>query len=72
MEDSALCLGAIAGAKARHDIPSQLLMAVALVETGRWNETSQCLVPWPWTVYPQSKGYYLSNVALAAAKVERL
>ena len=72
MEDSTLCRGAIADAEARHDIPSQLLMAVALVETGRWDEASQRVVPWPWTVYAQGKGYYFSNAAQAAAEVERL
>ena len=72
MEDSALCRDAIAGAEAGYDIPSQLLMAVALVETGRWDEATQRVVPWPWTVYAQGKGRYFSTAAQAAAEVERL
>ncbi len=72
MEDSALCRDAIAGAESGYDIPSQLLMAVALVETGRWDEAAQRVVPWPWTVYAQGKGYYFTTAAQAAAEVERL
>ena len=72
MEDSALCRGAIAGAEVRYDIPSQLLMALALVETGRWDETTQRVVPWPWTVYAQGEGRYFTNAAQAAGEVERL
>jgi hypothetical protein len=72
MEDSALCQDAIAGAEARHDIPSQLLMAMAPVETGRWDEQAQRVVPWLWTVYARGEGRYFTSAADATAEVERL
>ena len=54
------------------DIPSQLLQAIGLVESGVWNEARGRSIAWPWTVYAQKHGRRFANKAEAVAEVRRL
>lgn len=51
-----------------HQIPRQLLRAISLTETGRWNAARQAMLAWPWTVTAGGKGrYYPTKEAAIAA-----
>ena len=45
-------------------IPRDLLSAISLAETGRWNPKSRTMYPWPWTVTWGGKGRYFANLSL--------
>jgi hypothetical protein len=68
----ALCENSVAAAEETFDIPGQLLMAIALVESGRWNAEQERVVAWPWTVYAEGQGRYFASAAEAIATVQRL
>jgi hypothetical protein len=51
-------------------IPSQLLRAIALMESGRKNPVTKKLSPWPWTIHVNGKGYYLSSKRAAIEAVQ--
>ncbi len=53
-------------------IPTDLLTAVSLAESGRYDQTSKALFAWPWTVMAEGKGHYMPSKASAIAKVSLL
>ncbi|MEQ9642575.1 MAG: transglycosylase SLT domain-containing protein [Alphaproteobacteria bacterium] len=53
-------------------IPAQLLTAIGLAESGRYDEHGQARVAWPWTIYAEGKGRYLPSREIAVAEVKRL
>lgn len=67
-----LCATAIATAESEQAIPSQLLTAVALAESGRWDSTTQATVAWPWTVTAGGSGQFFPTKAAAIAAVRAL
>lgn len=67
-----VCRQAVAQAERQHGIPHNLLQAVALAESGRWNERNQARIAWPWTVYAEGRGRYLPSKAAALDEIERL
>jgi hypothetical protein len=42
-------------------IPKDLLRAIALVESGRWDSKKQAIVAWPWTVTAEGEGRYFAT-----------
>ncbi|MBC8239274.1 MAG: transglycosylase SLT domain-containing protein [Alphaproteobacteria bacterium] len=66
------CRDMVAAAEARHRIPSEMLAAIALAETGHWLAEMQAVVAWPWTVYAQGKGRHFPDQAAAATAVRAL
>lgn len=56
---STACMDAAAKAEARHGIPSKLLQAIALVETGRTEGDD--FVAWPWTTNIDANGRYFTS-----------
>jgi hypothetical protein len=52
-----------------HAIPSQLLAAISVTETGRWHKRLGMAVPWPWTINADGKGtfYDTEDEAITAA-----
>ncbi len=56
----------------RESIPSHLLGAISLVESGRWNEEQQRKSAWPWTVNANGKGKFHATKADAVAAVKAL
>jgi hypothetical protein len=57
--DARLCTNAILMAERSTRIPDQFLVAMGRVESGR--HVNGELVPWPWTVNAQGKGYVYDN-----------
>jgi len=53
-------------------IPNQLLAAVALAESGRWDKADSANFAWPWTVTAEGKGQFFATKAEAIAQVQRL
>lgn len=56
----------------KHGIPSQLLTAIAQVESGRWNKVSKKYEPWPWTIHAEGKGHFFASKAEAIHAVREL
>jgi hypothetical protein len=67
-----ICERHIAEAERALDIPTQLLQAIGLVESGVWNEARARSVAWPWTVYAQKRGRRFASKAEAVVEVRRL
>ncbi|WP_241003911.1 transglycosylase SLT domain-containing protein [Magnetospirillum aberrantis] len=68
----ALCAAETAKAERLYGIPSQLLDAISLVESGRYDSESRAVLAWPWTVMAEGEGRYFPNKAAAVAEVKKL
>jgi Transglycosylase SLT domain len=55
-----------------YGIPERLLHAIAMVESGRWDDKSRATIAWPWTVTADGNGKYFSSKAEAITEVKRL
>lgn len=51
-------------------LPSRLLKAIAIQESGKWNTDYQKKMPWPWTMNVRGKGYYFESKEEAMKKFE--
>ncbi len=69
-EPGGLCRIAIAAEERRANIPHQLMAAIALAESGRWDPRRKVTVAWPWTIMAEGKGQYFptKQEAIAAAR----
>jgi hypothetical protein len=56
-----MCRQAIASAERAHGIPAHLLAAIARVESGRREQVSGTLNPWPWTINFDGQGSFYDN-----------
>jgi len=56
-----LCADAVQAAERRHAIPQRLLAAIALAESGRWDEGRSATIAWPWTVMAEGKGKFFPS-----------
>ena len=56
----------------KQGIPTHLLTAISLAETGRWDPERRALFAWPWTVTSQGKGRYYETKAKAISAVKSL
>jgi hypothetical protein len=68
----ALCAAETAKAERAYGIPSQLLDAISLVESGRYDSESRAVLAWPWTVMAEGEGRYFPTKADAVAEVKKL
>ena len=66
------CADPIARFERSERIPRQLLAAVALAESGRWDKARGATFAWPWTVTAGGKGRFFDTKAAAIAEVRRL
>lgn len=66
------CMRSIARSERAEDIPSHLLAAVSLAESGRWDARTRAIVAWPWTVTAEGRGLFFDTKEAAIAMVERL
>lgn len=66
------CRAATTREETRHAMPSNLLSAISLVESGRWDKARQARVAWPWTVMAEGRGRYLPSKQAAIAEVKSL
>jgi hypothetical protein len=53
-------------------IPAQLLLAIGLAESGRYDAEGQARVAWPWTIYAEGRGRYLASRDAAITEVKAL
>ena len=53
-------------------IPSNLLAAISVTETGRLHPQTGQRLPWPWTVHAEGKGYYYDTKREAVRAVTKL
>jgi soluble lytic murein transglycosylase-like protein len=67
-----VCEEAIREVERRRNLPADLLLAIALVESGRSDQASRTQIPWPWTVTAEGRGRFFASLAGAAAAVRRL
>ena len=67
-----LCAVQAARAERASAIPTHLLHAIALAETGRWDEDRGASFAWPWTITSGGEGRYFPTKTAALAEVRRL
>jgi hypothetical protein len=67
-----LCESAITAAEDSLRLPPHLLLAIAQVETGRPDQATGQLRPWPWTINADGAGAFFATKAQAIAAVQAL
>ena len=67
-----VCAAEAAKAERQYSIPSQLLDAISLVESGRYDKENRATLAWPWTVTANGEGKYFPTKQDAIAEVHRL
>lgn len=67
-----ICLHATQMMEKQYNIKKHLLTTIASVESGRWNEKTQQIQAWPWTLNAQGKGYFFNTKAEAVQKAREL
>jgi len=72
LADRALCQSETARQESLMGIPKQLLHAISLVESGRWDTERRESFAWPWTVTAEGEGQYLPSKEAAKDEVRRL
>ena len=58
--------------ESRLSIPAQLLSAISLAESGRWDAVRRTTVSWPWAIYAEGRARYPSNKEAAIAEVKEI
>ncbi len=71
-ESGQICRNAINHVAARQGVPAVLMRAIALTESGRWDDGEGASVAWPWTVMAEGTGQFLPSKAAAIAEVRAL
>ena len=70
--DSDVCARAATETETTLGLPAQILSAIALAETGRWDAARKASFAWPWTVNAAGTARYLPGKAEAIAEVAAL
>ncbi len=68
----ASCARAITTAQRVRALPSGLLDAVAVVESGRRDARTGAVTPWPWTINVEGQGFFFASKAAAVTAVHEL
>lgn len=63
------CRTAAAAFEQSAGLPSGLLLAIGLVESGRWNPAANRVDPWPWATNHAGEGHYFDSAQEAIAWV---
>jgi Transglycosylase SLT domain len=66
-----MCRPALVAAEARHGIPSGLLQAIGVVESGRRDEATGARQPWPWTINAEGEPHFFDTKAQAVEWVRQ-
>lgn len=66
-----MCTAYIPSFEREYGIPSHLLSAISSTESGRYHDKLKILLPWPWTINVEGKGYYFDSKAEAVAAVKK-
>jgi len=56
-----MCRPALAAAEARYGIPTGLLQAIGIVESGRRDEATGTRQPWPWTINAEGEPHFFDT-----------
>lgn len=72
VQDREICARAIAPLEQAYEVPGELMQAVALTESGRWDPAQREKYAWPWTVTAGGKGEFFATKAAAIAHVRKL
>ena len=67
-----LCRAAITAAAKGQAIPDHLLTAIARAESGRRDEATGAMHPWPWTINAEGQGFFYETKAEAVAAVRAM
>lgn len=70
--DNEICRTAISRVERAARLPKNLMQAISLVESGRYDQERQANVAWPWTINAEGKGAFFPTKAEAVAEVRRL
>jgi hypothetical protein len=71
-EPGLLCRGAIQQAEAGSELPRHLMAAIARVESGRPDQATGRVHPWPWTTNAEGQGNFFQTKAEAIAFTRQL
>lgn len=63
------CSAAMAQAERAKGIPSHLLHAIGLGESGRYDSDRRATIAWPWTINVEGEGHFFPTKAAAVAAV---
>ena len=63
--EARVCREQTARFEKQQGLPRQLLAAISLAESGRWNAEKRVTFAWPWTVYAEGRGRYFPSKAAA-------
>lgn len=66
-----LCLTATKYYEKKYNIERSLLSAIAVVETGKWNEAKKANTPWPWTINVEGQSMFFAHKEEAVAAVQK-
>ena len=67
-----ICRDETRAAERSHVVPSHLLTAISMAESGRWNGEQRANLAWPWTVTARGEGHFYPTKAAAIAAVRNL
>ena len=67
-----LCASAIYPVETQLGLPKNVLKAISLKETGRWDNQNKQSLSWPWTVTSRGKGVYHKTKREAIRAVREL
>ena len=67
-----LCARAVATQERAHQIPSKLLQAISIAESGHWDPSRRENSAWPWTVMAEGQGRYYPTKETAIRAVRAL
>jgi soluble lytic murein transglycosylase-like protein len=71
-QNSSLCNRYFSIYEHKHHMPSNMLRAISVTESGKWSHFYHKKVAWPWTINVEGKGYYFKSRQDAIAKVREL
>lgn len=70
--NSNICRDAIAVTERKMRLPTGIMQAISLAESGRWHKASRSRFAWPWTVTAHGKGRFYPSKDAAIAAVRKL
>ena len=71
IDNAQLCTRHLGALESRYNIPKNLLAAIASTESGRWHDTLNMPLPWPWTANVEGKGYYFNSKSEALREIRQ-
>ena len=72
VDDTMVCTNLAQRIEKEFEIKEHLLTTISSVESGKWSETRQQKLGWPWTINAAGKGMYFETKEDAVKKVKEL